>query len=201
LRRADLVLLALAGCMRIDPDPELPDVVLAWSSDDCRENIGDVVLALGATELRVPCAQAKATFEDVPRERHRIDARLLDRDGAIFTADRTEVDLRDGLDETGSIYFGTFDNAQVAWAFEPGVSCESLAATIVVIEVSLDGEPAVGFGAPCELGARTFSAPPGEVAVRAMALVGETPVATSPSVDAIISDDEFTPLGTLLLAR
>ena len=52
MRRADVLItvalasLALGGCMRIYPDPELPDVVTQWDEIDCRPGTGKVVVAL-----------------------------------------------------------------------------------------------------------------------------------------------------------
>jgi hypothetical protein len=102
--------------MKIYPDPELPDIDVEWSEPDCDDGAVDVALSLIGVddpalrqEQTIPCADLNATFADVSRQRHRIEARLLDGQGAELNMAEYEVDLRDGLDETAYLYFGHFD--------------------------------------------------------------------------------------------
>ena len=135
MRRADVLItvalasLALGGCMRIYPDPELPDVVTQWDEIDCRPGTGKVVVALVGstrTEVTVPCSDLGVTFADVAREQYRVEAFIQDDTGEAFSRSDSEIDLRNGVDETVYLYFGGGANFRVSWVFADGATCESL---------------------------------------------------------------------------
>src|SRR5262249_45758768 len=47
LRRSDLLVLAgLAGCMRIYPDPELPDLTVEWDEFECMDATADIAITV-----------------------------------------------------------------------------------------------------------------------------------------------------------
>jgi hypothetical protein len=100
-----------------------------------------------------------------------------------------------------SLYFGGFENVRVAWAFDMGATCESLAADAVVIEFTNASFPEpFGFTAPCELPVFFTSVPDGLYTVVARALSGSTPVAVSlPSPEVVITFESFTNVGTLVM--
>jgi hypothetical protein len=132
--------LALGGCMKIYPDPELPDVDVAWFESDCRAG-GVVVLTLIGvdntsfrSERTVPCADLKAEFADVARERYRIEAALHSEAGAEVSTYEEELDLRNGLDERADLFFGFFSSLRVGWTFDMGATCESLDAESMLLQ-------------------------------------------------------------------
>lgn len=198
----------LAGCMRIYPDPELPDVRVEWFEDDCRPGTGNIAMALIAVEtdarieVTVPCANLAASFVDVPRELYRFEARLLYGDGEAFSRSDAEVDLRDGFDEEVSLYFGGFSNLRVAWAFDMGATCQSLGATGMELTFSFpDATLAFATLVPCELTPHFGSYPDGVYTLRLRALAGGTTVASSTESDEFeIIDPELTDLGEATLS-
>lgn len=212
MRRAELAgcaaVLALASCMRIYPDPELPDVDVEWAERDCSDGAVNVALALIGVddpalreELTTPCTDMKARFADVPRERHRIEATLLDEQGAVLDQATYEVDLRDGLDETAYLYFGDLINYRVLWRFDMGASCAALAVDEVLIEFSSQQQLGFGRSEPCDFGMQFGIAPDGVFAVRAIALSNGVPVAASPETPELgFTSDGFTFIGTLVLS-
>lgn len=80
------IALALGGCMRIYPDPELPDVLVEWSVEfECSEDTERVVVSLSAIDpaaevgmVTVPCGDAGVRFDDVAPQRYRLAIRLED---------------------------------------------------------------------------------------------------------------------------
>lgn len=135
----------LAGCMRIYPDPELPDIEVTWYVDDCGEG-SRVELALvgldngSRVEASAPCDGdgAKAVFADLTRQRYRIDADLFDADGQLVSTTLDEPDLRNGIDHDVELYFSTSSSYQVRWTFDMGASCASLAADSILIDLLPD---------------------------------------------------------------
>lgn len=133
--------------MRIYPDPDLPDLTVSWFKENCEEDAGDVVVELvgvddgSRLEMTTTCSGPDVMFNDVKRERYRIEATLLDAGGNTLVQAVSDADLRDGIDERVELYFNPFSSYRVAWAFEPGASCASLGAEAIAIELlpSKDG--------------------------------------------------------------
>ena len=152
----------LGGCMEVYPDSDLPNLIVQWPSCaragdfpvvDMRVVVypfeGDVVIA----EETVPCDASGVVFEDVPRERYRVECEGLDRAGAIYSISRAAADVRDGLNERVQLSSNSgFVTARVAWQFSGGASCASLGATYIEIETEYANDP--GFwssnGSLCE---------------------------------------------------
>ena len=161
LRRAELLAafaVALGGCMRIYPDPELPDVKVTWFEDDCQPGTGDISITLIGMDsdvripLTAPCSDLEATLVDVARERYRFEALLEGDDGEVFSRYDSLIDLRDGIDERVDMYFGGFSNFRVAWTFEGGATCESLGAEGISLTFTYpDRSPAFQSFVYCEL--------------------------------------------------
>lgn len=207
--------LALGGCMRIYPDPELPDVVLGWPTGlECVDDGDRIVASLSAgdpagdpataLEATAPCRDGSLRFDDVARLRYQLAARLEDATGAVLGDYAEELDLRDGLSKNAYAYFGrSLDSSfRVAWTFAMGASCESLSATTVVLEASLSGRPRAFFEAPCKLAVYVSALPlDGPYTLRARALAADTVVAASPdSAPFTIVLGATTDAGTLTLA-
>jgi hypothetical protein len=212
LRRTELIAcVVLAGCMKIYPDPELPDAEISWYDGDCREETGDVVVALVGvddtslrSELVAPCTDARVTFVDVLRQRFRVEGTLKTTGGDVFTTAEGEIDLRNGFDVETSLYFGGFDNFRASWMFDVGHTCESLGAFDILIELSLPGgQPAYGASGYCQLGALTARMPPGTYTARAIAFSAQDqePVAISPSSpELMLTATGFSDAGTFVLS-
>jgi hypothetical protein len=209
LRRADVLamstlLAALAGgCMRIYPDPELPDLEVTWFEGDCRPGTGDVVVTLigldedTRDERTVACSAASTTFEDVPRQRYRIEGVLLDDSGATFVDGLQEVDLRNGLDSTVYLYFGAVANFRVAWTFDMGATCTSLGAELIEVAFLPSGFTSY---ATCFEGAYFGSPGNGTYTVILRAIAADAVVAVSPeSAPFTLMSPLFTDIGTLAL--
>lgn len=210
MRRASLVLVALTGCMKIYPDPELPDVKVGWGDQDCRDGTGDVRVTLtgldhdSTTTTTVPCTDLKMRFPDVARERFHVDGALLDLAGNVFlTSDGGDVDLRNGFNKDTGLYFDGFSNFRVAWMFDGGASCASLAATSVAVVFSLPGMPDFeGFQYPCEFPELSRMVIPDTYTVHLEAYTADevTVVALSPeTAPFVVTQSGFTNLGTLTL--
>lgn len=189
--------------MRIYPDPELPDVKVEWSSEDCRAGDELVFLELDSLdsdaheEVTVPCSDLTATFKDVARERYHIKGELRTSANELITPAEYEVDLRNGFNESAFLYFGGFDNFRVSWTFDMGASCETL--HVAYIDVSFSDQNRYGFD--CDFGSGTGNAPDGEftVTVRAFAFNNNTPLAESAPLTVMIDSATFTDLGTFTL--
>jgi hypothetical protein len=212
LRRAELVIaaLGLAGCMKIYPDPELPDVKVDWGEQDCREATTSTVAVTltgldsdSTTTTTVPCTDLTVAFPDVARERFHVEGSLRDASGTeINTSDAGEVDLRNGFNRSASLYFDGFANFRVAWVFDGGGSCASLGAVTVSAVFSLPGMPDVdGFQYPCEFPKLTGMLAPDTYTAHLQAHdVAQTIVAVSPETTPfVITENGFTDIGTLTL--
>ncbi|HWO18216.1 MAG TPA: hypothetical protein VNO30_05550 [Kofleriaceae bacterium] len=105
--------LALGGCMRIYPDPELPDIVVEWLPEfTCVEDGERVVVSLVVDDpadapgpVTAPCADAIVRLDDVARVRHQLAAKLEDAMGQVIGNYEQEIDLRDGLSERIFVFF------------------------------------------------------------------------------------------------
>lgn len=193
--------------MTIYPDPELPDIEIEWFSDACRPGVDRVELALTGIDdvtfhasLDRPCGELQTTFADVPRERFRLDSALRSTTGSVISMFGQELDLRDGRDGHAYVPFGASD-VQVAWTFDMGATCASLAVDVVL----LDFAPTVPaelttVGIPCDATPLFVSIPDGTYTIAARALAGTRTVATSlPTAEIAISYDTFRDAGTLVL--
>jgi hypothetical protein len=209
LRRASLLIVALTGCMKIYPDPELPDIEVGWVDQDCRDNTRDVRVTVtgldtdSTTTTTVPCADQVVYFRDVARERFHVDGALLDLAGNVFiTSDGGDVDLRNGFNQDTGLFFQAFSNFRVTWTFDGGSSCASLAAYGVAIVFSLPGMPDIdGYQVPCEFPELTGMVAADTYTAHLQAYAGDqTIVAVSPeTAPFVIAEDGFTDLGTLTL--
>jgi hypothetical protein len=127
-----LFALALAGCMKIYPSSELPDLDVEWYAEDCESETSEIAIGLvnlhdGSTsETLHTCADSRATIEDVDRVRYRVDGTLLASDGSVIVTASEEADLRNGIDTEVYLYFPRDVYLRVLWVFEAGSSCESL---------------------------------------------------------------------------
>ncbi len=214
MRRVEslLVLLAasaLGGCMRIYPDPELPDVEVEWFDSDCRDAGGEVevsLIGIDDTSFRadqtVPCLDVHAAFADIARERYRLEATLHTPSGDMVSSQPEELDLRNGLDKRLSLFFGDLENVHVAWTFDMGATCQSLAADLVIVEFSSAMFPQpFNLGASCDYAQLSGFIPDGIYTAVARALSDMTTVAESPrSPEIMISFRSFADVGTLVLS-
>lgn len=206
-----LIISALTGCLRIYPDPELPDVEIAWLDGDCTQAMATKVSVsltgiddpAQRADAEVACADQKVTFADVQRIRFHITAIMRDDDGhRLGIADVQDTDLRDGLDQTTDLFFDIFGpNFSVTWAFEGDATCASLAAETVALRFTpSDGTPPLTVDSPCEAELFYGFAPLGTVTVSARALAAGTTVAEAPeSGPLLVQENVFTDAGTLTL--
>jgi hypothetical protein len=174
---AILAALGLSGCMKIYPDPELPDVKVEWFENDCVEGTGDVSLVLTGVddpsehyEMTVACDAYKTSFKDVHRQRFHLKGTLLDSSGGVYSEGEYDLDLRNGFDETASLYFGGFDEFRIRWVFDAGATCQSVFATDVEIVFSVGSQVHSAIGVPCELGEAASSMPDGTYSVMGYAV-------------------------------
>jgi hypothetical protein len=203
LRRTELALaLALAGCMKIYPDPELPDVEVQWFTFDCGEGPSTITISLIGVDTpaaRVdhsePCAiEAKTTFADLARERYTLAGSLLDANNQPVGrgVDFEVIDLRNGLDTRTSLFFDMFIDLGLGWTFaDETTTCESLAADTVRVQLSPQGKPAFTVDRPCELGGYTGGVDGGIYTASVRALSAGAVVATSPESAPVTVDERM----------
>jgi hypothetical protein len=204
--------LGLGGCMRIYPDPELPDVVVDWFAElNCGDDSERVVVLLSALDsaaedgmATAPCRDSSVRIDDVARERYHIIVRLEDTAGAVLSDFETDIDLRDGLSERVSTFLqrprgGDF---LVAWDFDMGASCESLSVAFVLLRASMPGGELVSsWSLPCEAASFANELPSfGELTLSARAMTANAVVATSPESAPLVSaPGTIVDFGTLTL--
>lgn len=129
--------LALGGCMKIYPSTELPDLEIDWYAESCGPDAPDVAITLvglddGSTQERiVPCADGGVTIGDADRSRYRIDGTLQGPGGDFLAMSSQEVDLRNGIDASASLYFETSSLLRITWEFAGGSTCEALEADTI----------------------------------------------------------------------
>jgi hypothetical protein len=215
---------ALAGgCMTIYPDPELPDVVVEWTTGDaCTDGVASVRVevldadpALPAIAQDFPCADGVGRVEDVARTRHDVRVALLDGAQAIVArAAPFAVDLRDGASRREQVWLFYRDEGlfAISWRFAGGESCASLGLMFLQINAYPD-DPLLGqwgFGATCEpgelgeldyypsllAGTYTFQI------IGTVEMTGELVAASMRIADQVIPDrGELVDLGTVELTR
>ena len=199
--------------MRIYPDPELPDVKVEWfTGSDCLAASDHIVVSLSSGDPAVevgaamaPCADAGLRIANVARERYHVAAKLEDAAGVMLGDYEQDIDLRDGLNERVSAFFGRgFDSlVRGAWTFDMAASCESLSATEVTLLFATAGEPAfASVTEACSAGIVLQSVPlQGTFVVRARAIAGAVVVAAAPDTAPVtLSRAQLTELGTLVLS-
>jgi hypothetical protein len=198
--------------MRIYPDPELPDVVVEWFTEsDCSDDSDRVVVSLSTVDppaevgmATVPCRDGSVRLDDVARVRYHVAAHLEDLTGAVLGGYDTDIDLRDGLNERVSTYFGRarYNNFRVAWTFDMGASCAALSATVMGLQASMPGgQPLFAWQAPCGAPVFVNEIPiPGTFTLSARAIAANGVVATSPeSTPFEVTFGTITDVGTLTL--
>jgi hypothetical protein len=204
-----LCVAALAGCMTIYPDPELPDVEVEWY-EGCRDDSSIIVVTLAGVddtmftrEVTVPCADMTATFEDVPRQRYALDGSVRDEAGDEYThSEPLEIDLRNGVDKTAYLFFRREDNFGVTWQFEGGSTCASLGAAFVSVRAILpDDIPLFAGSAPCNAMFLVGAVPEGTFDIDlAAADANGMVVATAPRIEQVsLGFGTFTDLGLVTL--
>jgi hypothetical protein len=207
LRRAELLLLlcvALGGCMKIYPDPELPDIEVFWYVDQCKPGSGDVLVVLDGiddpavhVERSVPCMDAKLEFADVARERYRVTGTLLDAAGTPLGGGSQPADLRNGFSTSVGL---SFANVRIAFEFDPGVTCDSLDATRVGAWIRLGDEWSPLAQSDCDAGEIFAFSSPGMFTLAARALDEEFRlVAAAAPAEVEVATDGLTNVGPLTL--
>jgi hypothetical protein len=205
------VALAAGGCMRIYPDPELPDVLVTWNPDACMDGTERVAMTLSTIEpeaevstIMAPCADERATLPDVERLQYRFTTRLEDQAGEVRSTTEEDIDLRNGRNARVFAYFVQRPpiNFRVNWIFDPGASCESLGVTSMSVRVSNPGGPVrYRYDASCP--ARDFLGmieAPGVYTVSVRAIAMGAVVATSPESAPLLVDPlGYTEFGELPL--
>ena len=175
MRRAWLLVL-LGGCMKIYPDPELPDADVEWYSGDCEVANGDVSITLTGIddptehhETSAPCNAVMTTLADLSRQRFHVAGMLHDEAGGPFAEAETDIDLRNGFDQTAYLYFDARNDVRVRWSFAMGATCGSLQVDGVSVVLSVDGVSYGDFGGPCDTILVAGSVPYGTYRVEAYA--------------------------------
>jgi hypothetical protein len=202
LRRTDrriAIAALLAGCMRIYPDLELPDLEVSWYIEDCADT--ELALALiGVDADRRYEARADAcdmeglALVDLARERYRLEGTVIESDGTLSGSALADVDLRAGNDDRAFLFLGA-GYLNIGWRFEMGATCGSLGADVVAIELAQD----TSYDVPCSFGSITLSPGPGTYTIRLRALAGGTPVAASDALPGVVVRRGFVDLGTITL--
>src|SRR5688572_16748673 len=152
--------------MKIYPDPELPDVQVEWYEGDCAGDVANIDIVMTGIDdpserytATLACTAMKTEFADVTRQRFHVTGVLKDAMGADAGTTETDVDLRNGFDETAFLYFGiAFTNFRIAWTFDMGASCESLGADGVDVMFEQNGQFAFIHGGWCDLNMLTGNA-------------------------------------------
>jgi hypothetical protein len=205
-----------AGCMRIYPDPELPDVVVEWLPECGDDGVTVRLEAVGAdgavVSQDVACADGKGRVEDLTRAPHRITGVLLDARGDMLGRTLPEaVDLTAGHSVRTYVAYFARDQSFLwtGWAFSGGDTCESLGVTRIVLDYQSDdlgasGTLEVGWCADEELQFYS-SLDGGTYTLQAFALRGDDGSATAasePRAGVVIGDrGVVVDLGTFELTR
>jgi hypothetical protein len=219
LQTATLLFLALGGglvlvsCMRIYEDPDLPDLRVIWSEDQCPEG-GMVSVQLmpsgeitgGQSVASAPCSDLRVIVENVDRAKLRVVGVISDPDGTVVTQDAEQVDTTDGNNKEAYLSFqdSSFGQYRMAWSFVPGASCATVGATYVSIEFTLDDKKTFAEFFPCSDGTTAYdpSVEAGTYTIRVFALLLSGPrlASSPPLVDIAISPrGELTDLGLVEL--
>jgi hypothetical protein len=211
-----LLLVAAAGCMRIYPDPELPDVVVEWLPECGDDGVTVHLEAVGddgaVVSSDVACADGKGRIEDLTRAPQRVTAVLLDASGEVLGRTLPEaVDLTAGHSVRTYVSYFARDQSFLwtGWAFSGGDTCESLRVSRIVLDyVSEDlgesGTLEVGWCGDEELQFYS-SVVSGTYTLRVFALRGDdgsAAAASEPRTGVVIGDrGVVVDLGTFELTR
>jgi hypothetical protein len=216
-RLASLLLVAAAGCMRIYPDPELPDVIVEWLPECGDDGVTVRLEAVGADGAvvgsDVACADGKGRIEDLARGRQRITGVLLDAGGEVLgRALPVEVDLTAG--HSVRTYVSSFARDEsfvwTSWAFSGGDTCQSLRVGRIILDyvsedVGASGTLEVGWCGDEEELQFYSSLDGGTYTVQAFALSsadGSAIAASEPRAGVVIGDGGVVvDLGTFELTR
>jgi hypothetical protein len=191
-RLASLLPVVAAGCMRIYPDPELPDVIVEWLSECGDDGVTVRLEAVGddgaVVSQDVACADRKGRVEDLTRAPHRITGVLLDARGDVLGRTPPEVvDLTAGHSVRTYVSYFARDQSFLwtAWAFSGGDTCESLGVSRIVVDYRSEdlGESGTADVGWCEDWVLQFFAAieRGTYTMRAFALRGDDGSATAAS--------------------
>ncbi len=202
-----------AGCMRIYPDPELPDVIVEWSSE-CVDGARTVRVELTSSAGEVTtadfeCLAWEGRVEDLDREEHTVHVAVLDAQQEVLgRAIPTTVDLRDGVSKR--TYVGTFlvDEGliDVAWTIAASETCATLGTDTVELRLTRETS-STSLTANCSAGTLDYDIPveAGSYAAQLHAVDNATyqTVAISPLLPDVVvrPRGETTDLGTLELTR
>lgn len=210
MRRSALVCLLCVslGCMRIYPDPELPDLDVFWYADDCSEATPEILFTFtsledGSTfERSAACDARELVIADVKRHRYRVDGNLLAADGSVFVTATDEADLRNSIDTEVYLYFEVNSRVRLDWTFDMGATCASLGADYVSVEFYTDNYYFTRGGQTCE--ALAYVGSPGPLGVLPLtvevrAYAGLETVAISPRSAEFTLSSMVTDLGTFVL--
>lgn len=188
--------------MRIYPDPELPDLEVTWFAEECGDGEQVTFTLTGLDDnssalVTAPCLSLPVEFKDLPRQPYLVDGTLSDAAGEVLSRSIGEADLRNGVDERVELYFNTSSPFQVAWTFDMGASCTSLAADTVVVQLL----PGVELATACQAGALFGFEKNGTYTMRIRAVSGPDTVAISAesepfTLQALMTTD----LGTVTLS-
>jgi hypothetical protein len=159
------LLAGATGCMRIYPDPELPDVIVEWPMDCGDDGVTvrlEAVAADGTLISRdATCGAGQVRIEDLERARYTINASLLDASGGVLGRSYpSDVDLTKGLSRRTYVYEFVRDRSfyRVAWTFNGGDTCQTLGATTILVSLRNDDSQADG-RVPCDSDIVDYFAP------------------------------------------
>jgi hypothetical protein len=202
-----LVALGASGCMKIYPDPELPDAKFEWFTGDCDATAEMSISITGVDdptehhEVTAVCSDEKTTIKDVSRQRYTVTAQTLDEMGNVKMGVSDVLDLRNGYDRTAYIYFGSFSDFIAIWRFDMGATCASVGANLVNIEFYVDNQFRTASGQTCTDGMLFSSGEPGVYSVIARAMDYETleTFAISQPQSGVVLGNGLVTIGPLLL--
>jgi hypothetical protein len=208
MTRYALVLIVLGGCMRITPDPELPDVIVEWvglCGDDgvtvrivATSESGEVALA------EHDCDEGEGRVEDVGRERHDVQVELLDEGGEVVARSYPEpVDLSRGFSVRTYVWDFLRDQGvfTATWEITGGETCASLGTSSVQFDFATAEGVFSGYGGYCPEGTLGYyaSVQAGTYTVTARATndTDYATVATAPPREGVVVGDrgQVTELG------
>ncbi|MEZ4361736.1 MAG: hypothetical protein R3B48_16225 [Kofleriaceae bacterium] len=204
--------LAAGACMRIYPDPDLPDVKVEWDGSQCPagatvnfEAVPRGTLGGGASVASAPCVDGRAILPNVDRAKLEIIGKLVEAGGAVHSYGMSIVDTRDGRGEETYLYFppSTFGRVRFTWDGSAGATCASTGATDLQIDFESDEVGVIPALERCEdLYPFTMAVPAGTYVLRAyaFAMVGRVAKA-GPVANVVVTErGALTDLGAVPFA-